>query len=127
MTMVYLVPLIAYYVYRTLISIRVRGSDKSAGARLAIALSAYVVYIIFLDYRQPLRLWELLFGLLRRGAMQGEQVEAVGWYRRAPVPYIELKAITSRGKKRRCYVYHIKLAVAALLIAAGAHLLLPCQ
>jgi Zn-dependent protease with chaperone function/Zn-finger nucleic acid-binding protein len=46
MTIAYLVPLIAYYVYRTLIRIRSRGRDRSAGYRIAIAVGAYVVYII---------------------------------------------------------------------------------
>ena len=40
--------------------------------------------ILFLDYRQPLRIWEWLFGLFRAGEFTGKAVEAVGWFRRAP-------------------------------------------
>jgi Zn-dependent protease with chaperone function/Zn-finger nucleic acid-binding protein len=75
--------------------------------------------IIFLDYRQPLRIFELLFGLLRRAKLDGEEAVAVGWYRRAPVPYIELSSIDVQGKRRRCWVYAIKLALAVLLAAGG--------
>jgi len=75
--------------------------------------------ILFLDYRQPFHILEFLFGLLRRRDLSGREVAAVGWYRRAPVPYIELKAIATRTSTHRCYVYHYRLFVAALLIAAG--------
>ncbi len=46
MTVAQMVPLILYYIYRTLIRMKSRGRDKSAGARLAIALGAYILYII---------------------------------------------------------------------------------
>ena len=39
--------------------------------------------IIFLDYRQPLAIWEMLFGLLKAGDFAGEPVVVEGWYRRA--------------------------------------------
>jgi heat shock protein HtpX len=74
--------------------------------------------IMFLDYRQPWRIWEFLFGLLRRGEWAGREVEAEGWYRRAPVPYVELKRIASGGDTRRCYVFHVKLVFALILLVA---------
>ncbi|MBW1744765.1 MAG: M48 family metalloprotease [Deltaproteobacteria bacterium] len=46
MTAAYLVPLILYYIYRTLISIRSKGKDDSAGPRLAIAIASYILYIV---------------------------------------------------------------------------------
>lgn len=75
--------------------------------------------IIFLDYRQPLRIFELLFGLLRRKQLDGAEAVATGWYRRAPVPYIELRTIEAAGKQRRCWVYALKLVVSVLLCAGG--------
>jgi len=78
--------------------------------------------IILLDYRQPLRLIEFLFGLLRRATLDNVAVEATGWYRRSPVPYVELKTITARGKKRRCYVYYFKLFCALALTFLGVYL-----
>jgi hypothetical protein len=75
--------------------------------------------ILFLDYRQPLRIWEFFFGLLRRQTLDDQVVTVKGWYRRSPMPYLELRTMEGAGKTRTCYVYPLKLAVAALLILAG--------
>ncbi len=74
--------------------------------------------IIFLDYRQPLRIWEFFFGLLRAKRYQNQEVEVEGWYRRAPTPYIELKSFRVGGETKNCYVYYMKLfsAIAATTI-----------
>jgi heat shock protein HtpX len=80
--------------------------------------------IIFLDYHQPLKIIEFLFGLLRAGKFINKRVTITGWYRRAPVPYIELNSIEIDGKFKRCYVYYIKLVLAILAIIFGLILLL---
>jgi hypothetical protein len=80
--------------------------------------------LIFLDYRQPLRIWEFLFGLIRRSSLDGADVVAQGWYRRAPMPYIELRSLTSDGSTRNCYVMHAKWAAAFVLIVLGAFLMM---
>ena len=46
MTAAQLVPLVLYYIYRTLIRMRTSRKDKSAGPRMAIAIVSYVLYII---------------------------------------------------------------------------------
>ena len=101
----------------------VRGTVIGRGVPGLIWSEDFVIQddtgILFLDYRQPFRIFELLFGLLRRRDLSGRDVAAVGWYRRAPVPYIELKAIGTHDSTHRCYVYYYKFFVAALLIAAG--------
>lgn len=76
--------------------------------------------IIFLDYRQPLRIWEFLFGLMRSQDLQDAEVEIKGWYRRSPVPYIELKTLRTQGKSRECYVYTIKTLFAYFMLIGGA-------
>jgi Zn-dependent protease with chaperone function len=48
---------------------------------------------IVLDYRQPLRIFEFLFGWIKAEKLIGEQGEAVGWYRRAPRPYFEMRRL----------------------------------
>ncbi|HLE01290.1 MAG TPA: hypothetical protein VJB59_13590 [Bdellovibrionota bacterium] len=48
---------------------------------------------IFVDYTQPLGIFELIFAVLRSNQYTGKNVEVIGWYRRAPIPYIELKSI----------------------------------
>ncbi len=78
--------------------------------------------IMFLDYRQPIRIFEFLFGLLRRGQLEGERVVARGWYRRSPVPFVELKTLRGGGKTRRCYVYPLKLIFSVLLVGLGIFL-----
>lgn len=45
---------------------------------------------IVLDYRQPLRILEFLFGLFRAESFVGQEVVAMGWMRRFPTPYLEL-------------------------------------
>jgi hypothetical protein len=79
--------------------------------------------ILFLDYRQPLRIWEWLFGLLRAGEFAGKPVEVVGWFRRAPLPYLELKSITVDGRTRNSYARHGKYIWATLLAVVGVGLI----
>jgi Zn-dependent protease with chaperone function len=77
--------------------------------------------IIFLDYRQPLKIWEWLFGLLKAGKFQGEQVSIEGWFRRSPVPYLEIGSLKIDGEAsaRTCYVRHVKLITGAVIFALG--------
>jgi len=79
--------------------------------------------IIFLDYRQPLRIWEFFFGLMRSRDLQNTEVEIDGWYRRSPVPYIELKTLKAAEMTQRCYVYPVKKIVAISTILIGLFLL----
>jgi Zn-dependent protease with chaperone function len=81
--------------------------------------------IIFTDYQQPLAIWNFLFGLLRAGQYQGKQVRVSGWFRRAPVPYLEInqvEVIDGSLPSRRCYSLYARLAVGAVLIAVGVAL-----
>ena len=81
--------------------------------------------IIFLDYRQPIPLWDFFFGLLRRARYQNKEAEVVGWYRRAPVPYIELKSIKAKGEgERKCFTYTAKYIWAGILAIIGLVLML---
>ena len=76
--------------------------------------------IIFLDYRQPIPLWDFFFGLLRRATYNNQEADIIGWYRRAPVPYIELKSIkATKEKERRCYTYIAKYVWAVILAIIG--------
>jgi Zn-dependent protease with chaperone function/Zn-finger nucleic acid-binding protein len=79
--------------------------------------------ILFLDYRQPLRIWEWLFGLFRAGDFTGKAVEVVGWFRRAPVPYLELKSITVDGVTRNSYARHGRYVLAGFMILASVGLM----
>jgi hypothetical protein len=43
-----------------------------------------------MDYRQPLGILQFLFGLFKAEAFVGQQVRVEGWYRRFPIPYLEI-------------------------------------
>ncbi len=75
--------------------------------------------IMFLDYRQPLAIWELLFGLLKAGAYQGKEVMVEGWYRRSPIPFVEISAIECEGKVRKSWVPFMNQLSGFALIAIG--------
>ena len=75
--------------------------------------------IIFIDYRQPLAIWEFFFGLLKAGGFQGADVTVEGWHRRAPVPYIELRTIERGGKVTKSWVPAMNRFGALVVIAAG--------
>jgi heat shock protein HtpX len=76
--------------------------------------------IIFLDFRQPLGIWEFIFGILRAKKYVNEDVIVSGWYRRSPVPYVELKTLRdSQGKTLCSYVYYVKLTASLLLLIGG--------
>jgi heat shock protein HtpX len=79
--------------------------------------------IMFLDYRQPLGILNFLFGLLRAKQYQGEEVKVTGWYRRAPIPYIEIKSMESPKGKSDCWVFNAKIAWGIILMLLGGILL----
>ena len=76
-----------------------------------------------LQYRQPFGFLELLFGWLKAGKYVGRPARVYGWYRRAPVPYIEIQRIEMRdGGARdgiRCYFVWGSIALATLLTMIG--------
>ena len=53
----------------------------------------------------------------------GKPVEVVGWFRRSPVPYLELKSLTVDGVTRNCYARHAHYAWAAFLAVVGVGLM----
>jgi heat shock protein HtpX len=81
--------------------------------------------ILFLDYQQPLGLWNFLFGLLRAGRYQGKEVRVTGWFRRAPMPYLEVYRVeTLDGSEptRTCYSYHAAVGFRILMVVVGVGL-----
>jgi hypothetical protein len=78
---------------------------------------------IFINYSQPFRFFDFLFGLFETPDLIGKEVTFRGWYRRAPVPFIELYdlAVEKHGSLARhvSYVYHFKRILAIACIVAG--------
>ena len=78
--------------------------------------SGYIV----LDYRQPLRLWENLFGLLQTDRLIGATGQARGWFRRAPRPFFELRELVLEdGRVVRTYVYPLGELANYAVLALG--------
>lgn len=75
---------------------------------------------IFLDYEQPLALFSWIFALRSVPELIGREVSVIGWYRRAPVPYLELRKIVCDGQTRTCYSLEAQYIVSLLGLAVGA-------
>jgi len=75
---------------------------------------------VVVNYRQPLAILEFLFGLFRAAKLVGGDATVVGWYRRSPMPYLEMYKIITSDKTRKAYVYGSKLFFAWLCALLGA-------
>ena len=86
---------------------RIKGKIIGRGVPGYIFSEDFVIQdktgIIFLDYRQPLAIFEFLFSILRAKDFHDEDVVVEGWYRRSPVPFVEIKNIVSSGRKSKSY------------------------
>ncbi len=81
--------------------------------------------IIFLDYNQPLFIINKIFALFKNGEMAGKKVKVKGWYRRSPVPYIEMKSYIVDGKEKTIYTYILsKIGYIIALILEVAFILI---
>ena len=82
--------------------------------------------IIFLDYNQPINIVNKIFALFKSPEYFDKKVKVNGWYRRSPVPYVELKTIEIDGQIKKVYTYKFILALYVIgLIVALCLLLAP--
>jgi hypothetical protein len=76
---------------------------------------------LFVDYKQPMAIFQWIFALSRVPQLIGRDVTLKGWYRRAPVPYLELREIDDGTGPSRCYSLDAQYAFTILaLLGAGA-------
>ena len=82
--------------------------------------------IIFLDYNQPLVIINKIFALFKSKDYFDKNIKITGWYRRSPVPYVELKTMEVDGKVKKIYTYRLDfilrilgMILAILLIIAS--------
>ena len=61
--------------------------------------------IIFLDYNQPMFIINKIFALFKSKEYFDKEIKVSGWYRRSPVPYVELKTMEIDGKVKKIYTY----------------------
>ncbi len=73
-----------------------------------------------MDYRQPLGILQVLFGLFRAQSFVGQQVTATGWYRRFPRPYLELWQVNlPDGTTHTCHNWAVTFYGSLLLSMIG--------
>ena len=82
--------------------------------------------IIFLDYNQPLFILNKIFALFKSEKNIDRHAVVKGWYRRSPVPYVEMYTMEVDGRTVKCFTYGfgrvirwiwLGLTVAALVAA----------
>ena len=61
--------------------------------------------IMFLDYNQPLTIINKIFAIFKSKECFDKIVKVKGWYRRSPVPYIEIYTMEIDGKIKKCHTY----------------------
>lgn len=78
--------------------------------------------IIFLDYNQPINLANKLFAIFKSKDFIDKKVKITGWYRRSPVPYVEILKIEVDDKTKKLYNYgfhwamHVFLLITAIIV-----------
>ncbi len=75
--------------------------------------------MMFLDHRQPLAIWEFLWGWLASWKVIAGQITVEGWFRRMPVPYVEIARYWVDGELRRSWYRHFRWFGVFLVVAAG--------
>ena len=76
--------------------------------------------IIFLDYNQPLKVINKLFAIFKSKEYFDKIITVKGWYRRSPVPYIEIKSMEIDGRIKKIHTYIYALLLRILLVAVFA-------
>jgi len=79
--------------------------------------------IIFLDYNQPMWLINKIFAFFKAKTFIDKDIIVRGWYRRSPVPYIEIYQMEMDGKVKKVYTYIFKLIGIIVLYIAFLALL----
>jgi len=74
---------------------------------------------VLLDYEQPLALFNWGFAISKVPGLIGRTIAVEGWYRRAPVPYIELRARYEGGRRVVCRALEAKIVFAFALLAGS--------
>ena len=78
--------------------------------------------IIFLDYNQPMWLINKIFAFFKAKTFIDKEVIIRGWYRRCPVPFIEIYQMEIDGKIKKVYSYIFKL-IGLCILLVGAFIL----
>jgi len=75
---------------------------------------------MYVDYRFGIGIADLIFSLRTVRRLIGQKVRIRGWYRRGPIPYIQVDTIESEsGSRHRNYSKHLRYLVAVLAFVLG--------
>jgi len=79
---------------------------------------------IIVDYRQPFRILEVLFGWIRAEKLIGQRGVATGWYRRSPRPHFEMRRLKlDNGEVVTSYYYPVTQALVYITFLTGLALM----
>ncbi len=79
--------------------------------------------IIFLDYNQPLTIVNKIFAIFKSKEYMDKKIRVKGWYRRCPVPYVEIFEMEIDGKTKKIYTYYFAIAAIIILLLVGIFML----
>lgn len=77
---------------------------------------------MLVDYRQPLKILEWIFGLIEVDKYIDKEVEIIGWYKRSTRPYFVCKYIILDEEKAQCFNYILIKICGYFLMALGIYL-----
>lgn len=76
--------------------------------------------IVFVDSRRVLKIMDLIAGLTKTRSLFGKKVKIKGWYRRSPVPYVEVYEMqVDGGVNKRFYSAGITRVLLIILLAVA--------
>ena len=76
--------------------------------------------LLFIDYRFGIRIVDMIFSFSRVRRLIGQRVRIKGWYRRGPIPYLQVDTIESEsGHRHRNYARHMRYLWAILAFILG--------
>ncbi len=79
--------------------------------------------IIFLDYNQPMFILNKVFALFKSHKYIDKKIKVRGWYRRSPVPYVEIYEYEIDGTVKKIYTYIVSIILYILLAVIGLGLI----
>ncbi len=72
--------------------------------------------IMLLDYNQPINLVNKLFAIFKSKEYFEKQVTIKGWYRRSPVPYIEIYTMEYDNQTKKTYSYGFSKVIRIIIL-----------
>ena len=77
-----------------------------------------------MSHKQPLKLQDKIFALFKAPEHFNKSAKITGWYRRSPVPYIEINTIEVDGKVKRLCSYPLMVGFEIVFLLIGIALII---